>query len=84
MSSACCTLGRSGIISLYVLYLRMIFSKKNAGKWVASKDGKVIATSKKLPVLMKKVETRKDREAIGFDLVPPQQFFAGFCAVPIH
>jgi hypothetical protein len=62
----------------------MIFSKKNAGKWVASKDGKVIATSKKLPALMKRVEDRKDRNSIGFDLVPPQQYFAGFRGVPVR
>lgn len=62
----------------------MIFNKKNAGKWVASKDGKIIAASKKLPDLMKKVEKRKDRSTIGFDLVPPQQYFAGLCGVSIH
>jgi hypothetical protein len=62
----------------------MIFSKKNAGKWVASNDGKVIATGKKLPEVMKKVETHKDREAIGFDLVPPQQYFAGSCGIPVR
>lgn len=62
----------------------MIFSKKNAGKWVASKEGKIIATGKKLPQVMKKVEARKDRDAIGFDLVPPQQYFAGFYGVPLR
>lgn len=62
----------------------MIFSRKNAGKWVASKDGKVIATATKLPRLMKKVEGRKDRDAIGFDLVPTQQYFAGHRGVPVR
>ncbi len=55
----------------------MIFSKKNAGKWVASKNNKIIATSKKFDILVKKVDSRKDRDAIRFDLVPPNQFFAG-------
>ncbi len=62
----------------------MIFSKKNAGKWVASKGDKVIATGKKLPALMKKIESRTDKNEIGFDLVPPQQYFAGFCGVSIY
>jgi hypothetical protein len=50
----------------------MIFSKKNAGKWVASKDGKVIAATGKLPNLMTKIVRRKDKDAIRFDLVPPR------------
>lgn len=48
----------------------MIFSKKNAGKWVASKNEKVVATSKNLKTLLKKVEKRDDRASIVFDLVP--------------
>ena len=64
--------------------MTVIFSKKNAGKWVASKDGKVIATDKKLPTLMKKMEKRKDRDAIGFDRVPPHQYFAGGNGVSLH
>lgn len=55
----------------------MIFSKKNAGKWVASKGEKVIATGAKLQPLMKKLQTRKDKDALRFDLVPPHQYFAG-------
>ena len=62
----------------------MIFSKKNAGKWIASKDGKVIAATGKLPALMKKITKRKDKGAIRFDLVPPQPYFAGLCGVPIR
>ncbi|GEM_PF-671365 len=62
----------------------MVFSIKNAGKWVASKEGKVIATSKKLSPLVKKVENRKDKEDIRYDLVPNQPFFAGFCGVPLR
>ncbi len=52
--------------------LLMIFSRENAGKWVASKGDKVIATDLKLPALMKKIETRKDKGALRFDLVPRQ------------
>jgi hypothetical protein len=55
----------------------MIFSRKNAGKWVASKDGNVIATDKDLPVLMKKVSKRKDKDSIGYDLVPSELHFVG-------
>lgn len=56
---------------------RMIFSKKNAGKWVASKNGKVVESSKKLETLLKKVECRPDRKNIWFDLVPRGPFVGG-------
>jgi hypothetical protein len=59
----------------------MLFSKKNAGKWVASKNNRVIGTSRSLPALMKKVAVRKDSNDIVFDLVPKQTFFAGACGV---
>jgi hypothetical protein len=36
----------------------MVFSKKNAGKWVASKGERVIATSKTLSTLVKKMGNR--------------------------
>ncbi|OGJ62256.1 hypothetical protein A3C37_04230 [Candidatus Peribacteria bacterium RIFCSPHIGHO2_02_FULL_53_20] len=52
----------------------MIFSKKNAGKWVASKNEKVVATSKNLKTLLKKVEKRDDRKKLWFDLVPKAPF----------
>lgn len=52
----------------------MIFSRKNAGKWVASKNGKVVDSSKKLETLLKKVEKRSDRRSIWFDKVPPAPF----------
>lgn len=55
----------------------MVFSKQNAGKWVASKDGKVVAATRSLDVLLKKVDARRDRESLRFDLVPPPSFFAG-------
>jgi hypothetical protein len=55
----------------------MIFSKQNAGKWVASKDGAVVASTKKLDALIKKVEKRTDFKNIRFDLVPKTSYFAG-------
>jgi hypothetical protein len=62
----------------------MVFSKKNAGKWVASKGDRVIATSAKLTTLMKKVDARKDKAAIRYDLVPKHQHFAGLCGVRVR
>jgi len=56
----------------------MIFSRKNAGKWVASKGEKVVATSKKLDVLVKKIDARKDKKSIRFDKVPQHLNFVGF------
>ena len=52
----------------------MIFSRKNAGKWVASKNGKVVDSSKKLETLLRNVEQRPDRKSIWFDKVPPAPF----------
>ncbi len=54
----------------------MIFSKENAGKWVASKEERVIATSKNLKDLMQEMHQRKDRDAIQYDLVPPHLNYA--------
>jgi hypothetical protein len=54
----------------------MIFTKKNAGKWVASKNGKVLAADQKLSVVLKKVE-KEDPKAILLDLVPPTPYLAG-------
>jgi hypothetical protein len=62
----------------------MIFSRKNAGKWVASKGDKVIASSPKLPSLMKKIEARDDKDSIRFDRVPKHPHFAGCCGVPLR
>ena len=62
----------------------MIFSKKNAGKWVASKGEKVVATSTALKTLVKKVEARKDKASIRYDLVPPHSFFAGTSGISIR
>lgn len=61
----------------------MVFSKKNAGKWVASKGNRVVASSMKLTTLMKRVESRKDRQDIRFDLVPSHPHFAGFSAISL-
>jgi phosphoserine phosphatase len=55
----------------------MIFSRKHAGKWVASKGDKVVAVTASLQTLLKKIERRKDKDTIRFDLVPPNEFFAG-------
>ena len=52
----------------------MVFSKKNAGKWVASKQGKVIDASKKIETLVKRIEKRVDHKGIRFDKVPAQGF----------
>jgi hypothetical protein len=61
----------------------MVFSKKNAGKWVASKDGKVVAAAGKLQSLMKRVQKRSDKDAIRYDIVPSQPHFAGLCGIPV-
>ncbi len=59
----------------------MIFSKKNAGKWVASTQGKVVAVSAKLDVLYKKIGKRDDRKKIQFDKVPSGSFIGGFYGI---
>ena len=55
----------------------MIFTPKNAGKWVASKEGNIVAASPKLDAVMKKVEKREDLASIRFDRVPKEPYFAG-------
>ena len=55
----------------------MQFSKKFAGKWVAVKDEKVIASSGKLKTLMSKVQKRKDMASLQFDAVPNCEYFVG-------
>jgi hypothetical protein len=62
----------------------MIFSRKNAGKWVASKNNKVVETSRSLNALVKKVASRKDKDDIVFDRVPNQPYFAGSCGVSVY
>lgn len=56
---------------------RLIFCTENAGKWVASKGGTVIATGHTLAPLMRKMESRSDSDAICFDLVPKTPLFIG-------
>jgi len=48
----------------------MKFKKEHAGKWVASKNGKVVETSKKLKPLMNTISKRPDKNSIKYDLVP--------------
>lgn len=57
----------------------MIFSKRNAGKWVASKDGKVIAVDARLSKVLGKVKGHK-KEDIRLDIVPKTPYLAGFHA----
>lgn len=54
----------------------MIFSKKNAGKWVASKNGKVLAADVQLSMVLTKIE-KEDPKSIVLDLVPPTPYLAG-------
>jgi hypothetical protein len=58
----------------------MIFSKKNAGKWVASKGGKVIATDARLSTVLKKVKGHH-QDDIRLDLVPKTPYLAGGSAI---
>lgn len=57
----------------------MIYSKKNAGKWVASKRGKVIATDMHLAKVLQKVKKYKKAD-ICLDLVPPTPYIIGASA----
>lgn len=54
----------------------MIFSKKHAGKWVASKGDKVIAADAKLSQVLKKVKGQ-DKDSIQLALVPKTPYLAG-------
>lgn len=55
----------------------MKFTEEHAGKWVATRNHKVIDSSKSLNSLMKKVEKRKDHAKVRFALVP-KGCLAGF------
>jgi hypothetical protein len=48
----------------------MHYKQQHAGKWVAVKQNKVIATSKDFAPLQKKIASRKDAASIRFSLVP--------------
>jgi hypothetical protein len=54
----------------------MIYSKKNAGKWVASKNGKVLAADAKLSTVLKKVQAYK-KEDIRLDIIPTSEYIIG-------
>lgn len=54
----------------------MIFSRKNAGKWVASKSGKMLAADTRLSNVLKKVKGHK-KDDIRLDLVPRTPYLAG-------
>ncbi|MEK7218670.1 MAG: hypothetical protein AAB728_04365 [Patescibacteria group bacterium] len=55
----------------------MVFSKKNAGKWVASRNGEVLATSVSLLSLLKRMGRRVDKKTIWYDKIPPAAFAGG-------
>ena len=48
----------------------MRYTKKQAGKWIAMKQGKVIASGKAFIPLQKKISTRKDAASVRYSLVP--------------
>ncbi|MBI1812590.1 hypothetical protein HY285_02960 [Candidatus Peregrinibacteria bacterium] len=48
----------------------MRYTKEHAGKWVAVKKDKVVATSKDFAPLRKKIASRKDAASIRYSLVP--------------
>ena len=48
----------------------MKIEKKYAGKWIALKNDKVIASESTLTKLTKKTEKRKDQGALRFTLIP--------------
>ena len=57
----------------------MIYCKKNAGKWVASKGKRVIATDVTLENILQKVKKYKKSD-IRLDLVPPTPYIIGAAA----
>lgn len=48
----------------------MRYKQQHAGKWVAVKGNRVIATSSEFASLQKKVANRKDAASVRFSLVP--------------
>lgn len=57
------------------MYFRIMkFPAKYAGKWVASRGNKIIASEKTLTKLVKKVKEQKD---VRFALIP-NSYIAGF------
>jgi hypothetical protein len=66
------TINDFGLLIAYVLP----GSKKNAGKWVASKNEKVLAADVKLSTVLSKTAKEEQRANI-LDLVPPTPYLAG-------
>lgn len=54
----------------------MKVEKKYAGKWVAIKNSKIIASDDTLTKLSKRVESRNDQKNLRFTLIP-NGFIAG-------
>jgi hypothetical protein len=54
----------------------MKFEIKHAGKWVAIKNSKVVASENSLKKLTQKTEERKDHKNLRFTLIP-NGFIAG-------
>ncbi|MBU1123492.1 hypothetical protein KJ652_02785 [Patescibacteria group bacterium] len=48
----------------------MIFNKIHAGKWVATKEQKVIDSGRSLKALMVRMKKRKDQSGIRYSMVP--------------
>ena len=48
----------------------MRYKQQHAGKWVAVKKDRIIATGKDFAPLQKKIAARKDADSIRFSLVP--------------
>lgn len=59
----------------------MKFTKAHAGKWVATKNEKVVATDKGFLSLFKKMKARKDSDQISFDLVPKGKITGQMCTL---
>jgi len=57
-----------------IRWLPMIFSRKNVGKWVASKKGKIVDSDYDIAILVRRIKQRSDRDSICFDKVPPLNF----------
>ena len=58
----------------------MIFSKKNAGKWVATKGKRIIAVDAHLSGVLKKVKSH-DQDSLQLAFIPKTRFLAGFHAL---
>ena len=48
----------------------MKISNQYAGKWIASRQEKIVASSKSLKALMSKLKTKKDHGKVIYTLVP--------------